>query len=259
MLSKLGYVRGSRVQARSGRLALASLGASLLTLLAPLGGVQADPQSWVEQIGTYSYLTTPDYDGLAPLSRVLAGQTLGLGTFDHLDGELVIIGGEAYRVSTDGTPLRIDGSRTTPFAETIDFSPDRSGPVPPGTTCSGLLSVVNALARTDSGIVAVRVRGTFTELVTRSVAAQPEPYPSLTNAVAGQTVFPLGTRAAVLVGFRTGADLAGTGAPGLHLHGLTKDRTAGGHVLSCVTGPDVQLSVQRAAGVRIVGSAAVPR
>ena len=247
------------MQARTGGLALAALGGVLLTLLAPLGAVQADPQSWVEQIGTYSYLTTPDYDGLAPLSAVLPGQTLGLGTFDHLDGELVIIGGEAYRVSTDGTPRLVDGSRTTPFAETIRFTPDRSGPVSPGTPCSALLPVVNALVGSDTGIVAVRVRGTFTDLVTRSVAAQPEPYPPLATAVAGQTVFPLGARTAVLVGFRTGPDLAGTGAPGLHLHGLTKDRTAGGHVLSCVAGPDVQLSVQRAAGVQIIGSAAVSR
>jgi alpha-acetolactate decarboxylase len=58
----------------------------------------------------------------------------------------------------------------------------------------------------------------------------------------------------VLVGFRTGQDLAGTGAPGLHLHGLTADRKGGGHVISCVVGSDVQLSVQRTAGVSIHGA-----
>lgn len=42
--------------------------------------------------------------------------------------------------------------------------------------------------------------------------------------------------------------IAGIGAPGLHLHGITEDKTAGGHVLSCIAGNDVQLSVQRAAG-----------
>jgi hypothetical protein len=34
---------------------------------------------------------------------------------------------------------------------------------------------------------------------------------------------------------------------------VTADRTAGGHVLSCIAGPDVQLSVQRAAGVQVLG------
>jgi acetolactate decarboxylase len=102
-------------------------------------------------------------------------------------------------------------------------------------------------------MVAIRVRGTFTNLVTRSVPPQTEPYPTLASVVATQTLFNLGSRRAVLVGFRTGPDLAGTGAPGLHLHGITADRTAGGHVISCVAGRDVQLSIQVADGVRVSG------
>ncbi len=53
-------------------------------------------------------------------------------------------------------------------------------------------------------------------------------------------------------GSRTGSDLLGVGAPGLHLHGLTKARDAGGHILGSTTGPDVRLSIQRTLGVRIL-------
>jgi len=212
---------------------------------------QASPALWVDQIGTYDYLTAPNYTGLAPVNSILQGQTLGLGTFDHLDGELVMVGGVAYRVGIDGTPRPITSTASTPFFEAIEFRPDWSGPVAPGTTCANLLGAVNALAQTDTGIVAVRVRGTFSDLVTRSVPAQTLPYPSLADATAKQVVFQLGSRKAVLVGFRTGADFAGIGAPGLHVHGITADKTAGGHVLSCVVGNDVQLSVQRAAGFRV--------
>lgn len=223
----------------------------VVSLLAPAAA--ADEDTFVAQVGTYDYLIAPDYDGLASVGSVVRGQTLGLGTFDRLDGELVLVGGVAYRVGIDGVPQRASLSSSTPFLQAIRFAPQVSGAVAPGTTCAQLTERVDALAGTQSGVVAVRVRGTFTSLVTRSVAAQPEPYPALATAVAGQTVFALGQRRAVLVGFRTGADLAGTGAPGLHLHGLTADRTAGGHVLSCVAGPDVQLSVQRAAGIQVRG------
>ena len=212
---------------------------------------QGGAGQWVEQIGTYDSLVSPDYEGLTPISAASSGATLGLGTFDQLDGEMVLVGGVIYRVGTDGIPVKVPSSRTTPFFEGIRFAPEVSGPVAPGTTCANLLAAVNALASSDSGIVAVRVRGTFTDLVTRSVPAQRPPYAPLAQIVAGQTVFQLGQRTAVLVGFRTAPDLAGTGAPGLHLHGLTADRSAGGHVLSCVAGSDVQLSVQRADGVRI--------
>ena len=232
----------------------AVVGAVALLVVSLAGtAVAADEDTWVSQVGTYDYLISPDYDGLAPVGAVVRGQTLGLGTFDHLDGEFVLVGGVAYRVGVDGIPQPAALTSSTPFLQAIRFAPQASGPIAPGTTCAQMSTLVDALAKTQSGVVAVRVRGTFSSLVTRSVAAQPEPYPALATAVAGQTVFTLGERRAVLVGFRTGADLAGTGAPGLHLHGLTADRAAGGHVLSCVAGADVQLSVQRASGVRLLG------
>ena len=223
-------------------------------MVAPMASAAAD-DAWVHQIGTYDYLTSPDYDGLAPIAEAAKGTTQGLGTFDRLDGEMVMVAGQMYRVGTDGTPVRIDGTQASPFFESVRFAPTASGPVAPGTSCAYLLPAANALAASDTGIVAVRVRGTFSDLTFRSVPAQTAPYLPLAQVVATQTLFPLGQRRAVLVGFRTGADLAGTGAPGLHLHGLTADRKAGGHVISCVAGGDVQLTVQRTAGVSITGAA----
>ncbi|MDP2013761.1 MAG: acetolactate decarboxylase [Actinomycetota bacterium] len=242
------------MSARQHRRVLAVLVAALTSVLAAAllsSPSQAYVATWVDQVGTYDSLISPNYTGIVPVQSFINGQTLGIGTFDHLDGELVMVGGIAYRVGTDGTPRPVTDSATTPFFEAITFAPDWSGPVAPGTTCNNILGAVNTLAQTDKGVIAVRVRGTFTDLVTRSVPAQTTPYLPLADVVAKQTVFPLGARRAVLVGFRTGPDFAGIGAPGLHLHGLTADRTAGGHVLSCVAGNDVQLSVQRAAGFRV--------
>lgn len=232
---------------------------SLALLLAGVALVadpaHARPRDEAIQVGTYDYLVSPDYDGLVAARRAAAGLTLGLGTFDRLDGELVLVGGVLYRVGTDGVPQRVTDDRTTPFFEGVRFDPTRSIAVPPGTTCAGLGSVVTAAARTTTGMVAVRVRGTFTDVTTRSVAAQSAPYPALSSVVAGQTVFPLGRQRAVLVGFWTGPDLQGVGAPGLHLHGVTADRAGGGHVLSCVAGDDVQVSVQPLDGVVVSGLA----
>ena len=246
-------MRGRARPILAAALALLTVAAATVTIPAAAASDGRD-LAWVAQAGTYDYLIAPDYDGVATVGSIVNGRTLGLGTLDHLDGELVLVGGVPYRVGTDGVPQPVDPSRTTPFLEAIRFAPTASGPVPPGTTCADLGAAVDALAATSSGIVAVRVRGTFTSLVTRSVAAQTQPYPTLAQAVAAQTVFALGERRAVLVGFRTGPDLAGTGAPGLHLHGVTADRSAGGHVLSCVAGSDVQLSVQRTAGVQVAGA-----
>lgn len=216
---------------------------------APETGVA--PTGWVTQLGTYDYLVQPDYDGLAPLRDVVGRSTIGLGTFDRLDGELVMLRGTVYRVGTDGTPQPVSLARTSPFFEGVRFTGQASIRVPAGTQCSALVPLIDQLAGTTQGMVAVRLIGTFTALTARSVPAQSQPYPPLSEVVATQTVFPLTDVRATLVGFRTGSDLLGIGAPGLHVHGLTADRSAGGHILSCTASGDVRLGIHRTRGVTV--------
>lgn len=219
--------------------------------IVPQSVATAADDSAVHQVGTYDYLVQPDFTGLQQAGRVTNDTTLGLGTFANLDGELVMVGGVAYRVPTTGIPERITGKELTPFIQAIKFKPTKSGPIPPGTKCSQMIPAINELVGTDQGIIAVRVRGTFTQLETRSVPKQAQPWPTLATVVSQQTQFTLDGNKAVLVGFRQGSDFLGVGQPGLHLHGLTRTKDAGGHVLSCTAGSDVQLSVQRASSVSI--------
>lgn len=212
---------------------------------------RADNASTLTQVGTYDYLVQPDFTGLATLGSVLTDETLGLGTFNNLDGELVLLGGTVFRVRPDGKPRPASAADTTPFLQAIRFRPEVSVPIAPGTTCADLIPAINAASHSSNGIVAVRVRGTFAELTTRSVTADPPPFQPLATTVAEQTVFPMANRRAALVGFRQGTDARGVGQDGLHLHALTADEMAGGHVLSCTAGPDVQLSIQQVDAVNL--------
>ena len=238
------------------RLAIIATTLAAIALVASVPLATADdaptPAGWVSQIGTFDYLVQPDYDGLAPVRDGVRGATIGLGTFDRLDGELVLIGGTTYRVGIDGIPRVVSTSRMTPWVEAVRFTPQASMRVPAGTECSALAPLIDDLAGTTGGMVAARLIGTFDVLTARSVPAQSQPYLPLAEVVATQTVFPLTDVSATLVGFRTGPDLMGVGAPGLHLHGLTKARDAGGHILGCTVGTDVRLSIQRTLGVRIL-------
>lgn len=237
-----------RAAAAAGTAVLAAVAVLFSALPAP--SAAPAPARWVSQAGTYDYLVTPDYTGLMPLSDVVGRSTIGLGTFDHLDGELVLIGGIVYRVGTDGIPARADLDSTTPFFQGVAFAPQAAVSIPAGTECSALTPVIDELAGTTDGVVAVRLTGSFDSLTARSVPRQEQPYPPLADVVADQTVFPLAEVTATLVGFRTGASARGIGAPGLHLHGLTTDRSAGGHVLSC-TVDRARLYVQVTRGVRV--------
>jgi hypothetical protein len=150
---------------------LALVIAVLLSSALLVAPATADSRRLAVQVGTYDYLLSPDFDGLVSARAASAGLTLGLGTFDRLDGELVLVGGVLYRVGTDGTPTEVTDDRTTPFFEGVRFRARASVPVPPGTTCAAMGPLVTAAAGTSAGMVAVRVRGTFSDLVTRSVEA----------------------------------------------------------------------------------------
>lgn len=230
------------------------IGLGIAALIVTIGmptSTATDRDSELMQVGTYDYLTQPEFTGLAQVGDIADGQTIGIGTFANLDGELVMVGGTVYQVRPDGLPREADLRSRTPFMQAIRFRPTAAAPVPPGTTCSDLPPLINKAAQRANGVVAVRVRGTFSDLVTRSVSADPPPFQPLSQTIAEQTVFPLGERRAVLVGFWQGRDALGLGQDGLHLHGLTADRVAGGHVLSCVAGPDVQLSVEPVSSVSV--------
>jgi hypothetical protein len=96
---------------------LLALAAALLCLVAVAPTANADSTDDATQVGTYAYLTSPDHDGLAVARSASAGLSIGLGTFDHLDGELVLVGGKLYRVGTDGRPRRVVDDRPAAFFE----------------------------------------------------------------------------------------------------------------------------------------------
>ena len=81
---------------------------------------------------------------------------------------------------------------------------------------------------------AVRIDGQFAQVKTRSVPRQEKPYPPLDEVARTQPVFHLKDVRGTLAGFRFPDFARGLNVPGFHLHFLTEDRKAGGHVLDLV-------------------------
>jgi hypothetical protein len=79
------------------------------------------------QAGTLAALLEGGYDGDATLDEVLRLGDLGLGTVQHLDGELVVLDGQAWAVRADGRVDALDGSVRTPFAVVCQFVGAASG------------------------------------------------------------------------------------------------------------------------------------
>lgn len=185
----------------------------------------------VTQVSTYPALAAGHYAGRVAVSNLLAHGDHGLGTFDGLDGELVLHTGAVYRVDAAGAATRVAPEVTVPFAQVTWFAPD----VMYNVTDVDQARFHNMMnwKQPDAGrIQALRVSGRFTALKVRSVPRQVEPYPVLERVVAEQQVVrELKDIAGTMVGYRF-PDVAGTIAPpAFHLHFISADGSTGGHVL----------------------------
>src|SRR5262249_20932706 len=186
----------------------------------------------ITQVSVLNALMTGRDDGVLPIPELLRYGDFGLGTLDHLDGELIVLDGRAYQVHGDGVVVEAGPDRSTPFAIVTPFAPDGEFPCPRVGNLSDLGARLEALEQ-QNNFLAVRVDGRFASIPLRSVHRQEPPYRPLGEVVKSQSVWAHNEVSGTLVGFRSPAWALGLNVPGYHWHFLSDDRTVGGHVLDC--------------------------
>jgi acetolactate decarboxylase len=191
------------------------------------------------QTSTLAALLDGAYDGDLTIGELRRHGDLGLGTFDALDGELVLLDGEAWRARADGTIEPVGDDERTPFAVVTPFGADTTVAVERELAHDELLALARAQAPPGSRMQALRFDGRLAAVHARSVPRQPRPYLPLVEAARSQQDFMLEQLDGTLVGFCFPALANGIELPGFHLHAITSDRSRGGHVLSARVGPGV--------------------
>lgn len=184
------------------------------------------------QVSTIDALLSGLYDGTTTIGALQAGGDFGIGTFDGLNGEMVLVDGNVFRVRSDGVAELVAPDETTPFAAVTWFEEDRRIKVPAGMDFSAFKQWLDDRLPSLNQFYALRIEGRFLAMKTRSVPRQHKPYPPLAEVAKHQPEFEFSHVEGVVVGFRSPAFVKGIGVPGYHLHFLTADRKAGGHILA---------------------------
>jgi len=143
------------------------------------------------------------------------------------------VNGKFFQIPSDGAPMEIGSSEKTPYATITFFSSDYAFQVANVSSYSQLALEINSTLPNYKDIYAIKVNGFFSIAETRSVPIQTKPYPTLTDAVKNQTVFNLNDVSATAVGFFFPDSMNGIDYIGYHLHLLTDNYSAGGHLLEC--------------------------
>lgn len=182
------------------------------------------------QQGTMAALTAGLYDGTLSIASLLEHGDTGIGTADQLDGELVILDGQAFQVKGTGEVVNLAPETKVPFAE-VHFDQNANSKSVVGMDGDKIADLLIKEYKMTNIFTAIKIVGTFGHVHTRAVMKQQKPYPSFTEATRLQPQFDREQVAGTLIGYYAPALYQGVTVAGMHLHFISSQHDFGGHVL----------------------------
>ena len=195
------------------------------------------------QVSTSSALVEGVSDGAVEIGTLRKYGDLGIGTFEQLDGEMVIVDGRVFQVRCDGTVAEVADTVLTPFATVTRFRADAEVLLKSCPHFAALTEAFDQLRSTNNLFFSLRVDGHFDYVRTRATCRM-VPGTKLIDAAAVQPEFEYRNLYGILVGFWSPEYSKTLSIPGYHMHFLSVDHRAGGHLLEC-RGTELTLQLQR--------------
>jgi len=188
------------------------------------------------QVSTSAALVEGVFQGCIRVADLKRHGDFGLGTYQDLDGELVMLEGNCYQVLAQGRAREADEDALVPFAAITRFQADEQHQIESSRDYDDLLRQLDRLRPSQNVFVGLRVDGVFEDLALRA-ACKAAPGEDLVAAVGHQSEFESTRVEGTLVGFWSPAYAKAINVPGYHLHFIDSSRTYGGHVLGLRSGP----------------------
>ncbi|MEX3010807.1 acetolactate decarboxylase [Hoeflea sp. TYP-13] len=182
------------------------------------------------QVSTSGAVVKGVFKGCTSVGDLKSHGDFGLGTFEDLDGELVMLDGLCYQAGAGGVAAMAEDSWLVPFATATRFSADRTAVFDGIDTLETLQEKLDGLRPSQNIFAGLRIDGLFDRIDMRA-ACKAQPGEGLVEATSHQSEFGFDNIEGTLVGFWTPAYAKAIGVPGYHLHFISNDRTKGGHVL----------------------------
>lgn len=203
------------------------------------------------QVSTLQALLDGGYDGHITVGELRKHGDIGVGTFDKIDGEMIVVDGTVYQARYDGSVRVADDNLTTPFANVTHFDRDITITLPKVTSMEDLTAKLNAAIANQSslpstggsGMVLYVARMDITNcesIHVRSELPQQKPYRPLMEVLkTDQREFTYSNIAGTIVALYFPDFFDKQNSTGWHLHFLSADKTKGGHVFDIMTNDSV--------------------
>ncbi len=183
------------------------------------------------QVSLLQALCQGDYEGHLSISELKRHGDIGLGTFEGLDGELIMLDGIVYRASADGSVSIVEND-STPFACVSFMDADQSFEITASSFSDFSERMDVTLGRMGANSPCfVRIRSRFPSMLLRSVPRQSGNTP-LSQVVAEQQItWSYKDIEGTVVGLFCPSFMSALNNHGWHLHFISDDKKVGGHVL----------------------------
>lgn len=186
----------------------------------------------VFQYSLFTALANSVYDGNFTVAEVKKKGNIGLGTYNGLNGEMVVCNGKVYHCLANGTVLQPEDSKLIPFTVLKFFESDQSLEIKETTTFSEMKTMIEAELLSSNLIYAFKINATFEYLKCGSANMQGKPYVNtLSEAIADRPTFEWENISGTMVGFWYPEYVGGINLSGFHMHFISDDEQKAGHVM----------------------------
>lgn len=187
------------------------------------------------QVALLQSLAQGYFDGIITVGELKQHGDTGIGTFEGVNGEMVVLDGVVYQALSDGSINIPSDDETVPFSNVTFFDEDGRVSLSDVGSMESLQETLNQTVSENGRnmFYMVRISGEFSHIKVRSEYKQEKPYRMLDEALAeDQVEFDYDNVSGTMVGIYCPDYMGDLNSVGWHFHFITEDLSKGGHVLS---------------------------
>ena len=187
----------------------------------------------IYQIALLQSLAMGYFDGSISVKDLKTHGDTGIGTFEGLNGEMIVLDGVVYRANQNCEINVMGDKETVPFSNVTFFEKDFSVKLADVADKAAFEKILNEHVDKHgrNSFYMVKVSGTFNEILIRSESGQKEPYPTLVEALKTQKEITPKNIKGTIVGLYCPDFMSSLNSTGWHFHFISADKKIGGHVL----------------------------
>lgn len=204
------------------------------------------PTATFYQYNIWAAFVNKIFDGHLKVSELIEHGNIGLGSFDHLDGELVMLDGKTYRVREDGKVSEGKDDDEIVYADACFFESDTTVILDSFINYDSLRNRLNQQLPTVNHFYAFTIKGVFDAVTLGGLHKQSPPYTQgLDVLIPQRPVFRGINIAGTMVGFYCPQFIGDINTAAYHFHFISDDKKLGGHVMEIASGNNVTLKMQK--------------